>query len=125
MSGHTQLRIASLSAAAYAVLFASGIVHRFQHSGSFRALAHSLAQPVVWITLLVAALVAWGLWKRHAWAWWLGMAAAGYQLFRIGVAYVQGGFGRLPGAWTLVAVALLLLVILLLATRRARLACSR
>lgn len=126
MSVNLQVRIASLTAGAYAVIFASGLVHRFQASGSFRALAQGLAQPVVWITLLVAALVAWGLWKRYAWAWWLGMAAAGYQLFRIASSYVQGpGFGRMPGAWTLIAVTLLVLLLVLLLPRKSRLSCSR
>jgi hypothetical protein len=126
MSAHTQIRFASLTSAAYGALLVSGIVYHFQRTGSFRALAHSLAQPTVWVALLVAALVAFGLWKRYAWAWWLGVAAAGYQIFRIASAHVQGrGFGHVPGFATLLALALLLLVLLLLLPRRARLGCNR
>ena len=83
MSAHTQVRIASLAAAAYGALLVSGTVHHFQRTGSFRALGHSLAQPTLWVALLIAALVTFGLWQRSAWAWWLGIAAAGYQIFRI------------------------------------------
>ena len=126
MSAHTQIRLASLASAAYGALLVSGIVHHFQRTGSFRALAHSLSQPTVWIALLIAVVVAFGLWQRHAWAWWLGVAAAAWQIFRIGMAYVQGrNFGNLPGAATLIALALLLLVLVLLLPRKARLGCNR
>jgi benzodiazapine receptor len=126
MSAHTQVRIASLAAAAYGALLVSGTVHHFQRTGSFRALGHSLAQPTLWIALLIAALVTFGLWQRNAWAWWLGIAAAGYQIFRIASAYVYGrGFGHMPGVATLIALVLLLLIVVLLLPRPARLACNR
>lgn len=125
MSAHTQIRLASVGSAAYAALFASGIVYHFQRTGSLRALAHSLSQPVVWITLLVAAIVTFGLWKRYAWAWWLGVAAAACQIFRIGEAWVNHGLSRLPGVPTLIALALLVLILVLLLPRRSRLGCNR
>ncbi|HEY0822143.1 MAG TPA: hypothetical protein VGD76_00010 [Ramlibacter sp.] len=126
MSAHTQIRFASLASATYAALLVSGIVYHFQRTGSLRALVNSLSQPAVWIALLVAALVTFGLWKRYAWAWWLGVGAAGYQVFRIASAHVQGrGFGQMPGFATLLALALLLLVLALLLPRRARLGCNR
>ena len=126
MSAHTQIRLASLASAAYGALLVSGIVYHFQRTGSFRALAQGLAQPAVWVALLVAALVTFGLWQRHAWAWWLGVVAAAWQVFRIGMAYVQGrNFGNVPGAATLIALVLLLLVLVLLLPRKARLGCNR
>ena len=126
MAANFPLTVASLSSAAYGVLFVSGIVHRFQRTGSFRALGHSLMQPTVWITLAVALLVCWGLWKRYAWAWWLGLVAAGYQLAMIVLAYVRGGsIGRVPGTWTLISLCLLALVLVMLATRKARTGASR
>lgn len=125
MSAQTQIRFASLTCAAYGVLLVSGIVYHFQRTGSFRALAHSLSQPTVWIALLVAALVAYGLWRRYAWAWWLGVAAAAYQVFRIGSAWFDRGLDRVPGFATLLALALLLLILVLLLPRKARLGCSR
>lgn len=126
MSANTQLRLASLCAVAYGAVIASGIIHRFQLTGSFRALAHSLSQPPVWIALLLAALVAWGLWKHYAWAWWLGVAAAGYQVFRIVSWYVMGRhFWRVPGFPTLLALGLLLTMLVLLFQRKARAGASR
>lgn len=125
MSAQTQIRFASLTSAAYGVLLASGIVHHFQRTGSLRALAHSLSQPPVWIALLIAALVTFGLWKRHAWAWWLGVAAAGYQVFRIASAWFARGGNYMPGFATLLALGLLLLLIVLLLPRKARLGCNR
>jgi len=125
MSAHTQIRLASLSCAAYGALLVSGTVYHFQRTGSFRALGHSLAQPTLWVALLIAALVTFGLWRRYAWAWWLGIAAAGYQIFRIASAYVQRGFGHMPGSSTLIAFALLLLILVLLLPRKSRLGCNR
>jgi uncharacterized membrane protein (DUF2068 family) len=126
MSANTTLRLASCCAAAYGALLASGVVHHFERTGSFRALAHSLGRPTLWVALLVAALVTWGLWKRYAWAWWLGVAAAAYQLFEIVWPYLHGrGFGRVPGFSTLLALALLLLLLVLLLQRPARLGANR
>jgi len=126
MSANAPLRLASLSAAVYAALVASGVVHHFQRTGSLRALVRGLSQPGFWIVVLVAGLVCWGLWKRYAWAWWLGVAAAGYQLFRIVSVYVQGpAVGQLPRASVLVSLTLLLLILTLLFTRKARLGANR
>jgi benzodiazapine receptor len=125
MSAQAQIRLASLASAAYGALLASGILYHFQRTGSFRALAASLAQPAVWIALLVAALATFGLWQRQAWAWWVGVAAACFQLLRIAHAWFDRGFSRLPGVPTLIAVALLVLLLVLLLPRRARQGCNR
>ena len=126
MSAHLQLRIASLCAAAYGLLLASGLVSHFQRTGSFRYLAETLSRPAVWIVLAVALLVTVGLWKRHAWAWWLALAGAGYEVFRIVSGWIAGrGFPRLPGFATLLALAILALLLLLLVQRKARLAANR
>jgi uncharacterized membrane protein (DUF2068 family) len=126
VSGLTQLRFAALCAITYGLLAVSGLVHQFQRTGSFRALLRGLAQPQLWVVLVIALLLLFGLWRRQAWAWWLGVAAAAFGLFRIVSAYVQGpGFGRVPGAWTWIAFGLLLAILLLLAPRRARLAANR
>jgi uncharacterized membrane protein (DUF2068 family) len=125
MSAHTQIRLASLTAAAYGALLASGIVYHFQRSGSFRALARALAEPTIWIALLLAALVTFGLWKRYAWAWWVGVAAACFQLFRIFEAWYGRGLSRVPGTPALIALGLLVLLLVLLLPRRSRLGCNR
>ena len=125
MSAQTQIRLASLTSAAYGALLASGIVYHFQRTGSFQALVNSLAQPPMWIALLLAAIVTFGLWKRYAWAWWVGVAAACFQLFRIVEAWFNRGFSRLPGVPTLIALALLLLLLVLLLPQGSRRGCNR
>ena len=126
MSANTPLRLASLCSATYAALALSGVVHHFQRTGSVSALLRGLSSPNLWVVVLVAVLVAVGLWKRYAWAWWLGVAAAGYQLFRIVASYVQSpAFGHLPRASTMVSVVLLAAILLLLFTRKARLGANR
>lgn len=125
MSAQLQIRLASFTAAAYGALLASGIVYHFQRTGSFRSLARSLAEPTIWIALLVAGLVTFGLWKRYAWAWWLAIAAAAFQLFRIFEAWFDRGLARPPGVPALIALALLLLLLVLLLPRKSRLGCNR
>lgn len=126
MSANFPLRLASVCSAAYAALVVSGVVHHFQRTGSLRVLVRSLSQPGLWVVLLVAAVVAWGLWKRYAWAWWLGVAAAGYQLFRIVASYVQSPvLGHVPRPSVLVAATLLAVILVLLFTRKARLGANR
>lgn len=126
MSGSTQLRCAALAAAAYGALFVSGVVHHFQRTGNLRALARSFAQPAFWVVLLVVALAVYGLWKRQAWAWWLAVAAAAFQFFRIASAWMTSrGWPFVPGPATLVALALLLLILVLVLPRNARLAANR
>lgn len=126
MSANTQLRLASVCAAAYGALAISGVIHHFHRTGSLGALVRGFASTDLWIVLVVAGLVAWGLWQRYAWAWWLGLAAAGYQLFRIVASYVQSPvFGHVPRASVLISTALLLAILLLLFTRRARLGANR
>ena len=126
MSGLTQLRLAALCAFAYALLCVSGLVHHFQRTGSLRSLLHGLMQAQLWVVLVIALLVIFGLFGKKAWAWWLGVGAAGFGVYRIASAYVQGsGFGHVPGAWTLIALALLLAMLVLLMPRKARLAANR
>ena len=126
MSGPTFLRLAACCAVAYGLLLVSGVVHHFQSTGSLRALVRSVSYPGFWIVLLVTVLVAYGLFRRCAWAWWLGLAAALYQLFRIASAYLQGpSAGRVPATPVLVSLVLLLVFVLLLLPRKARLAANR
>ena len=124
-SSNLQVRLASLSAAAYAVLAVSGVLQQFQRTGNWGALAAGFSRPGVWVAFVIGALVAWGLWKRYAWAWWLGLAASVFQLWRIGSWYLQGPLGRVPGGWTLVTILLLVLLLVLLLQRGVRASCSR
>lgn len=126
MSALMQLRLAALCAVTYAALVLSGLIAHFQRTGSFRTLFHGIARPEVWVVVLVALLVTAGLWTRRAWAWWLGVAAAGYQLFRIVSAYVLGHrLGHVPAFAVLIALVLLVLFLVLVLQRKARLGCNR
>jgi hypothetical protein len=116
--------LASLSAAAYAVLVAVMLFMSYG-GGSPARLLRGLSQPGYWVAIVLAALVAWGIAKRYAWAWWLGGAAALFQLYRLLSWYLQGRVGRMPGLLTLLAFALLALFLVLLAQRPVRTACSR
>ena len=126
MSGPTQLRLASLSAAAYAALAVSGTVHHLHRSGSLPAFVHGLARPSLWLLLLVAIVVACGLWNRLVWAWWLGVAAGLWEVYVILNGYVHSrAFRHLPRPPTLLALALLLFMLALLFQRKARAAASK
>ena len=125
MSAPTQIRLASLTAAAYGALLVSGAVYRFQRTGNVPALVHALSHPALWLALLLAALITFGLWKRYAWAWWLAIAAAVFQGWRIVSGWFARGFAHVPGMPTLIALALLLALLVLLLPRRSRLGCSR
>jgi uncharacterized membrane protein (DUF2068 family) len=85
-----------------------------------------LSQPATWIAGLTALLVAWGLWKHYRWAWWLGMGAASFQLYRVG-SWIVDHFGlSRPPAFAPLLVAVLLLTFLVLALPSSvRTSCSR
>ena len=126
MSGSTRVRAASLVAIAYVVVALGGTLVHFASSGDAYTLRVSLTQPATWIACLLAALVAWGLWQRFAWAWWLGVAAAVFQLFRLGTWLVAHfSISRPPGLGVALVVFLLLAFLILLLPARARASCSR
>jgi hypothetical protein len=126
MSGPTQLRLASISAAAYGALAASGAIHHLQRSGSLRLFVRELTRPSLWLVVLVALVLFWGLWNRYVWAWWLGIVAACWEIFVIGSGYVHSrAFGHLPRPATLLALGLLLFIVAMLFQRRARAAANR
>lgn len=124
MASSFKITLTSLTAAVYAGLVISAVAIPFGRSGNFAALARGLANPHVWVPSVLACLVAWGIWKRYAWAWWLGLAACCYQLWRILDALVPGPL-RLPGAWTLLVLAVLALFLVLLVQRAVRVGCNR
>lgn len=117
--------LASLTAAFYGLVVALTLFLSHGAGRNPARLLQGLSQPGYWVAILVAAVVAWGLAKRYAWAWWLGAAAAAFQLFRLVSWYVQGPIGRVPGTLTLLAFASLVLLLVLLAQRKVRTACNR
>lgn len=126
MSGLTSIRVAAVVALGYALWVLAGGAVRFGAGAEAVTLRLSLAQPVTWLVGLLALVIGWGLWVRYAWAWWLGLAAALFQAWRLAWPLVAGaGAPRLPGLTTLLVLFLLLVFVVLLLMPKARAACSR
>lgn len=122
----TRIHFAAATAAAYAAVVLGGTLIRFALTGDAFTLRVSLSQPATWIAGLVALLVAWGLVKHYRWAWWLGMGAAAFQLYRVGSWIVEHvGFSRPPPAGPLLVAGLLLGFLVLAFPSRVRASCSR
>jgi hypothetical protein len=126
MSGLTSIRLGALVALGYALWVLAGGPVRFGAAGQAVTLRLSAAQPVTWLVGLLALVIAWGLWMRYAWAWWLGLAAALFQAWRLAWPLFAGdGAPRLPGTTTMLVLALLLVFLVLLFMPKARAACNR
>jgi hypothetical protein len=126
MTGPTAIRLAALLALGYGLwILAGGPMHVGAGSGAMM-LRVSAGHWVSWLVGLVSLLLAWGLWVRQAWSWWLGMAGALVQGWRLVSAhFVHGGAMRVPNATTLVVLVLLLAFVALLLMPKARTACNR
>lgn len=126
MSGPTAIRLAALLALGYGLWVLAGGPLHVGAGGGTMSLRVSAGHWVSWLVGLLSLLLAWGLWARYAWAWWLGLAAALVQGWRLVSAHVvQHGAVRVPGVTTLVVLALLLVFIVLLFMPKARAACNR
>jgi uncharacterized membrane protein (DUF2068 family) len=126
MTGLTAIRLAALVAVAYAVLLLAGGPVGVAGGGSRFSLHVSLIQPLTWLVAILSLVVAWALWTRHAWGWWLGLAGVLVQLYRVVAALVaRPGFPQLPSTSTLIVLALLLSFLLLLFLPKARAACNK
>lgn len=66
----TALRFAAALLIVYALWSAQGTVAQVAEGGSALALSQGL------IRLAGVVLLAWGIWRARAWAWWFVMAAA-------------------------------------------------
>lgn len=122
----TRIHLAAATAVAFSAIVLGGTVIRIVLSGDALMLRFSFSQPLTWIMGLIGILVAWGLLKHYRWAWWLGMGAAAYQLYRVGSVLVEHfSFARPPAFWPLL-IALLMLTFLVLAfPAHVRTSCSR
>ena len=72
--------MAARVALGYVLFFLGGMFVQFFETGDFGALYYSVLLTSTWLATLVGLLVAWGLWNRRRWAWWLGLVAAAAQL---------------------------------------------
>lgn len=126
MSGLTAIRVAALIAIGYGLWVLFGGPVRFGAGSEALTMRVSLTSPVTWLVGLLALAIGFSLWMRFAWAWWLGLAAALFQLWRILYPiFARDGLPRLPGATTLLVLLLLLVFVILLFMPKARAACSR
>jgi hypothetical protein len=126
MSGVAAIRIAAVIAIGYGLWVLAGGPVRFGAGSEALTMRVSLAQPVTWLVGLLALAIGSTLWMRFAFAWWLGLAAALFQGWRIVYPiFAKGGAPRLPGAATLLVLALLVVFIVLLFMPKARAACHR
>ncbi|MBI5784493.1 MAG: hypothetical protein HZA64_03460 [Rhodocyclales bacterium] len=118
-------KLASVVAAAYVVMVVGGMLLHFINTGELGTLKYSLMLPATLAAILVGGVVAFGLWHRFAWAWWLGLAAVGAQLVRFGSWFIDRlSVGGAPMASWVIAVLLLLFLVLLL-SKATRQQCTR
>ena len=126
MSGLTSIRLASAVSFGYAVWVLAGRAVQLSGGSQAVTLRLQIDQPITWLVGLIALAIALGLWIRYAWAWWLGLAAALFQGWRMAWPLVSGaGAPRLPGTVTAVVLALLLVFVVLLLMPKARATCNR
>lgn len=126
MSGPAAVRIAALIAIGYGIWYLQGGPVHLGAGGSSLTMRVNLAYPIAWLTALLALAIGCTLWMRFAWAWWLGLAAALFQGWRIvHPLFDRGGVPRLPGVVTLLVLLALLVFIVLLFMPKARATCNR
>lgn len=126
MNGLTAIRLAALLALGYGLwILASGPVHVGGGSGALTVRV-SAGHWAGWLVGLLSLLLAFGLWLRQAWSWWLAVAAALIQGWRLLSAhFTHSGQVRLPNATTVIVLMLLLSLLVLLLMPKARVACNR
>lgn len=80
---HGRAQLAACIALTYVFVVLGGIFLHYLNTGDAYTLKFSLMLPSTWVATIVSVVVAWGLWQRFRWAWWLGLAAALLQLVRM------------------------------------------
>lgn len=122
----TRIHLAAATAAGFAAIILVGTVIRFTFWDDALVLSFKFAQPLTWLMGLTGVIVAWGLLKHYRWAWWLGMAAAAYELYRVGSVLVEhASFSRPPAMWPLLIAVLMLTFLVLAFPSHVRASCSR
>ncbi|MFT3960441.1 hypothetical protein [Propionivibrio sp.] len=118
-------KLASVVTAAYVLMVVGGMLLHFFNTGELGTLKYSLMLPATLAAIFVGGLVAFGLWHRFAWAWWLGLAAVGIQLIRFGSWFISRlSVGNAPMASWVIAL-LLVAFLLLLLSKDTRQQCTR
>jgi len=110
----------------YTWYVASGSLLHIGLSQAAISLRVNLINPITWAIVIVSMLTAWGLGKRYAWAWWLGLAGALVQLGRVAWWIVERhSLAHLPDTGVWLVVVMLAVFIGLLLTPQVRRACTR
>jgi hypothetical protein len=118
-------KLASVVAATYVLMVVGGVLLHFFNTGELGTLKYSLMLPATLAAIFVGGIVAFGLWHRFVWAWWLGLAAVGIQLVRFGSWFIgRLSVGNVPMASWVIAL-LLLAFLLLLLSKATRQQCTR
>lgn len=126
MSSQMQARLTALVAVVYVVLVLGASLLRVTLTGDFFSFRLNFVQPITWLVCILGLVIAWGVWRSYAWAWWLGLAAAGFQLYRFGSWLLANySLSYLPGPNALLPLLLLLGFLVLLLLPGTRAACSR
>lgn len=123
---NVRLYLALFVAIVYLVVVPGASLFGAALSGDSLTLRVSLGDPLSWLSTVLVLLIIFGVWKRYAWAWWLGVAAAAVQLGRTGMWVAQHySLSRLPGETTLLVLGLLIAFLVLMLSPGMRLACRR
>jgi hypothetical protein len=119
-------RLASGIALAYIAVVLGGVLLHYVMTGDGYTARYSLMLPSTWMATAVAALIAWGLWSRFRWAWWVSLAAVLFQLVLMTSWMIDHfTFTKLPGWGVFVVFALLVAFLVVLLLPGTRSACSR
>ena len=116
---------AGVVAAIYVLVVFGGMVLRSFRTGDLATFQYSLMLPNTIGALLVGSLVAWGLWKRFLCAWWLGLFAVAFQLYRFSGWLVPSLGNGFPPLTSWIIGTLLIVFLWALLTKETRRSCSR
>jgi hypothetical protein len=118
--------LAIIALLVYAWLVSKGSL--LQIGASTEAFSFRLAftQPMTWLVFALTLLVAWGIWKHFAWAWWLGVIGGLVQLGRLlWWAAHRFDLNHLPGQGVWLVFAVLVTFLVLMVLPAVRHACQR
>lgn len=119
-------QLASYIALAYVFVVIGGIFLHFLSTREVYTLKFSLMLPSTWLVTVISGEVAWGLWHRFRWAWWLGLVAALFQLTRM-LSWLSHYFSlaKLPGFGVVLVLALVVTFLVVLVLPGTRAICVR
>jgi len=122
----TRILIAAAVAVAYVVVAVGSSLLNISANSDHLSVNLSFNQLTNWLIAIVGLLIAIGLCGRYAWAWWLGLAASAFQLYRlVSRVWAQNSLNHLPGTHVFLLFGLLFAFLLLLISPKAMASCNR